>query len=86
MTNEIIDSKFNLLGGQSPYIKAVYGIVPSRPTSCKIGALDFPHDARFTNATERIIVQQWCGERKAGFGIWSTKPIPGNHPAEPIML
>lgn len=85
MTNEIIDSKFNLLGGQSPYIKALYGILPCRPTSCKIGALDFLHDARFTNAIERI-VQQWRGERKAGFGIWSTKRIPGNHPAEPIML
>lgn len=44
----------------------MYGIHPARPTSCKTGALDLLHDARFTVATEKL-VEQWRGQGRDVF-------------------
>lgn len=75
LTAESIDAKFNLLGGESASIKTLYGIFPSRPTSCKIGALDFLQDVRFTLATERI-VQQWRDKGRPVYRYLMDQPNP----------
>lgn len=39
-------------------MKGLYGIVPDRPVSCKLGALDFLNDVRFSLPIERALLLQ----------------------------
>ncbi|KAF3031841.1 hypothetical protein E8E12_001932 [Didymella heteroderae] len=66
LSAESICRSFDLLGDESASLKAMYGIHPGRPASCKIGALDLLHDVRFTVATEKI-VEQWHAQGRHVF-------------------
>jgi hypothetical protein len=66
LSTQSICHSFDLVGGESTLLKTMYGIHPDRPTSCKTGALDLLHDARFTLAIENS-VEQWRGEGRQVF-------------------
>ncbi|KAK0385563.1 hypothetical protein NLU13_6742 [Sarocladium strictum] len=54
----IICDAFAILGPESQRVKGLYGIVPDRPVSCKLGALDFLNDVRFSLPIERALLLQ----------------------------
>ncbi|KAH6676987.1 Alpha/Beta hydrolase protein [Plectosphaerella plurivora] len=56
-TPEFISEAFDAAGEASRRLKGQYGIIPDRPVSCKLGALDFLNDARFSAPIERVIAQ-----------------------------
>ena len=58
MAAQSICDRFSLLGEQGATLKSLYGIHPSRPSSCRTGALDLLTDVRFTLPTETL-VQHW---------------------------
>lgn len=51
---------FDLAGDAPSFLKAIYGIIPDRPVSCKLGALDFLNDARFSWP-----ISEYLDERRA---------------------
>ena len=75
LTADSICQSFDLAGENIAHLKALYGIVLSRPSSCKIGALDFVHDVRFTFATEQM-VKQWQHEQRPVFRFLVDQPNP----------
>jgi carboxylesterase type B len=46
---------FGLAGTQSTELMRLYGIDPERPSSCKIGALDFINDYKFVLPVENMV-------------------------------
>ncbi|RSL68810.1 hypothetical protein CEP51_012449 [Fusarium floridanum] len=48
LSPEYICDAFDSAGEAAPALKKQYGIIPDRPVSCKLGALDFLNDARFS--------------------------------------
>ncbi|KAF6800343.1 carboxylesterase [Colletotrichum sojae] len=49
-----ITSAFDLAGSSSDDLKRFYNIYPDRPSSCKLGALDFINDYKFLLPVERL--------------------------------
>lgn len=75
LSAEFISSSFELLAGDSAKLKELYGIIPTRLSSCRLGALDFLHDVRFTFATEHM-VNQWRSSSKQVFRYLVDQPNP----------
>jgi hypothetical protein len=61
---EYIVECFDTLGAESSALKRLYGIVPDRSTSCKIGALDLINDQRFALPVEKV-QQLWLDSNKS---------------------
>ncbi|KAJ5335098.1 hypothetical protein N7452_007501 [Penicillium brevicompactum] len=72
-----ICSAFDLAGSceKAKLLKRVYGIVPSRAISCKLGALDFLNDVRFTLPTG-LVIEQSRRARRPVFGFLIDQPNP----------
>ena len=56
-TAEFKSEAFDAAGEASSRLKELYGIIPDRPVSCKLGALDFLNDARFGAPINKVIAQ-----------------------------
>lgn len=55
MSADQISTCFDQLGSEkAPLLKKLYGIVSSRPTACKLGALDFINDSKFAWPSQKI--------------------------------
>ncbi|KAF1344972.1 Alpha/Beta hydrolase protein [Delphinella strobiligena] len=66
MSASAIDSCFNSAGDEASQLKALYNIVPDRPTACKLGALDLINDTRFALPV-MTLRESW---RKAGKTVY----------------
>lgn len=66
---------FDAAGEAAPVLKRQYGIVQSRPTSCKLGALDFLNDARFTLPTGSFF-ERCCRAGRPAFRFLVDQPNP----------
>jgi carboxylesterase type B len=75
LTPQSICRAFDLLGNETASLKALYGIAPDQPSSCKTGALDLLHDVRFTLATETL-VSQWRSAGRPVFRYLVDEPNP----------
>ncbi|KAI0121265.1 Alpha/Beta hydrolase protein [Xylariales sp. AK1849] len=63
---DAITAAFDLAGEERVRLKSNYHINPDRPSSCKIGALDFMNDYKFVHPVENL-VQQWRSAQKPVF-------------------
>lgn len=61
-----IDDAFNLAGEYSSELKSLYNIRANRPSSCRIGALDFINDYKFVLPVENM-TKQWRQAQKPVF-------------------
>ncbi|KAI1871230.1 uncharacterized protein JN550_004675 [Neoarthrinium moseri] len=90
MKGDAITAAFDMAGEHSHELKRMYAIYPERPSSCKIGALDFINDWKFLLPAESI-AQQWREQGKAAFRClidernpW--QPSNGAHHAVDLVL
>lgn len=75
---------------ESHKLKHKYHIHPDRPSSCRIGALDFVNDYKFVAPVEKI-AQQWQSAQKSVFRCLIDEPNPwqpsnGAHHAVDLIL
>ena len=87
---DAIVSGFDLAGDYSYDLKRQYHIYPDRPSSCKIGALDFINDYKFVLPVERL-VQLWRIAKKPVFRclldeVNPWQPSSGAHHAVDLIL
>ncbi|KPM40147.1 hypothetical protein AK830_g6434 [Neonectria ditissima] len=87
---EAIVSAFDLAGESSTELKRLYSIDSGRPSSSKLGALDFINDYKFVLPAEKL-VEQWRAEQKPVFRCiideanpW--QPSNGAHHAVDLIL
>lgn len=74
-TPKTISDAFDALGEEASGLKHLYGIVPDRPVSCKLGALDFLNDARFGLPIARFL--ELCSQAgRPGFRFLVDQPNP----------
>lgn len=64
-TPEFLCQAFDAAGESSSRLKEMYGIIPDRPVSCKLGVLDFLNDVRFSLPIERVLEQGRQASRPA---------------------
>lgn len=81
---------FDLAGEHSSKLKRLYSIYSERPSSCKLGALDFLHDYKFLLPAEKL-VQQFKGEGKEAYRYLVDEPNPwqpsnGSHHAIDLVF
>ncbi|KAH7000802.1 hypothetical protein EDB80DRAFT_866807 [Ilyonectria destructans] len=77
-------------GPESDELKRVYKIETTRPSSCKLGALDFINDYKFVIPIERL-VQDWRAAQKPVYRCVVDEPNPwqlsnGAHHAVDLIL
>ncbi|POR31401.1 Carboxylic ester hydrolase [Tolypocladium paradoxum] len=87
---ETIADAFNKAGPEGDELKRVYKIETTRPSSCKLGALDFINDYRFVLPIERL-VQEWRAALKPVYRCLVDEPNPwqpsnGAHHAVDLIL
>ncbi|KAF5018399.1 hypothetical protein F66182_9628 [Fusarium sp. NRRL 66182] len=82
LSPSFISDAFDLAGEKSAYLKRHYGIVTDRPVSCKLGALDLLHDARFSWPIEMFIQQHRSSGRPA-FRFLVDQPNPWQTSSRP---
>ncbi|KAM0817841.1 putative Carboxylic ester hydrolase [Seiridium cardinale] len=75
LSGEYISQAFDLFEDDAVLLKKLYGIVADRPSSCKIGALDFLNDTRFTLPVETM-VEQWRNSGQPVFRYLVDQPNP----------
>lgn len=72
---DAIVGAFDLAGEERDQLKSLYRIYLNRPSSCKMGALDFINDYKFVLPVEKL-VQQWRAVRKPVFRCLIDEPNP----------
>ncbi|KAF6832413.1 carboxylesterase [Colletotrichum musicola] len=85
-----ITSAFDLAGPSSDDLKRLYNIYPDRPSSCKLGALDFINDYKFLLPAERL-AQKFRAVGKPTFRYLVDEPNPwqtsnGSHHAVDLIF
>ncbi|KAF6830897.1 carboxylesterase [Colletotrichum plurivorum] len=85
-----ITSVFDLAGPSSDDLKRLYNIYPDRPSSCKLGALDFINDYKFLLPAERL-AEKFRAVGKGALRYLVDEPNPwqtsnGSHHAVDLIL
>ena len=75
MSPEYICDAFDSAGEAASALKKQYGIVPDRPVSCKLGALDLLDDARFSLPID-VFVKRCQQAKKPSFRFLVDQPNP----------